>query len=144
MKSYILTITVTIVLSAFATYMSPKDWAKYIRLICGLVIITSLIMPIMSLLKTDFGLHLNDNIEVSEYENLYPELVLDDLEGRICEDIKTRVKREFGYDIDVSVSLLVNDNNEIEKVEQIRIIRGHINDAIRQRLYEIYGAQVIE
>ncbi len=145
MKDYILTLLATITLSALCAYISPKEWAKYIKLICGLVITVSLIMPVTRLIKTDWKLRAeSESNDTAEYKDLYKSLVLEELEKRISEDVSQRIKNEFGQDIKAQVSLDVNDNNEIERVKEIKITGGRINNAAKERLYEVYGAKVTE
>ncbi len=145
MKEYILTVAAAAVLSAIAAISVPKNWVGYIRLITGAVILCSIISPVMNIIGGTIKFEPENGYTYENYdEYTYNELIKEDLEKRIEEDIKARVRKEYGIDIAAEVEIEINENNEIEGVKKITVTDGHITEAVKNRLYEIYGAGEVE
>lgn len=54
MKSYINRLIITMLICQIATILSPENGKKYIRFVCGLIVILTLIIPVIRL-KDDFS-----------------------------------------------------------------------------------------
>lgn len=140
MKQYIITIIGATILSAMADILSPDKWRKYVSIITGFIIISCIISPVSKLLNADIFAGMDSFYESNtDYKNVERELILSQLEEKVSEDIKKRIKNEFKKDINAKTSLYLNENNEIERVSSIIITGIPQNSAITKRLCEIYG-----
>jgi hypothetical protein len=140
MKAYILTVIGATLLSAFAGNLAPDKWQKYVKVITGLVLIICILSPIKSLVSVD----LFDDFEISDYDvpkgKTQAEIVISELEEKICEDIEARMKKEFNISVSAQVEIDVNSEGEIVGVRSIYLTGERITAAAAARLKEIYGA----
>lgn len=145
MKAYIITIIGATLLSAIGAIIALEKWRGYVQLITGLVIISCIISPITSILKSDI-LNGFESIEenVTNSENIQQDLVIKELEKRINEDISARLEREFDLSVSAECEILVNGDGEIEGVDEIYIYGDKLTDSAKNRLCEVYGLSVQE
>lgn len=144
MRAYILTVVGAAVMSAFAAVMAPKTWQKYVQLVTGVVIITAITAPVIRIVNSDFSFKIPSVDAVSEDgAELNKNLVVSELTKRIEEDIEKRLYNDYNIYAKARVRILVNDKNEIEGVEEIRITEGKITNVAKQKLCEIYGVDMV-
>ena len=131
-------------MSAFAAVMAPKAWYKYVQLVTGVVILISITSPVIKPTNSDFTFEMPSNyVNTEDNEELNKNLIINELSRRIEEDIENRVKRDYNSHINAQVKILVNDKEEIEGVEEIRITEGELGEIAKQKLCEIYGVDMI-
>ncbi len=141
MKEYIISISVATITASLADIIAPENWRKYIRIMLGFLILSVLISPIAKL----------KNIEIpqieptnSESETTLNNTIQKEFEKNIAEDIKTRVKDEFGADITATVYVTLNEKEKISGVNKITISGKRISENIVNRLKEVYGCEDIQ
>lgn len=139
MKDYIITIVGAALLGAAADIISPEKWRKYVSLITGFIIISCIISPISKIVKTDIFTGFDEYEEKIDYERLQRDEVMRQTQNRIAEDVKSRIKTEFGYTVTVQVVLQINTDGKLGGVEKIVIEGTQKNPAITKRLCEVYG-----
>lgn len=139
MKTYILTVIASTLLSAFCVSLAPEKWQKYVKIITGLVLIICIISPIKALVKTDWLNELNlesyDKIEGKTQE----ELIKDDLTERVEKDIEERLQNEFNISASARVTIDAGNNGEIKGVKEIRVSGARLTEAAKTRICEVYG-----
>ncbi len=141
MKQYMITVMASAVLSALAQLVSPEKWAKYIRIICGIMIISVIAAPIGELRKIDiFG---DYPAEEQLDMNAQKKAVIEEMQSRISGDVEKRVSDEFSENIKAEVKLKINDSYEIEGVDEINIWEAVKREKIRQRLFQVYAPEKI-
>ena len=97
MKTYILSIAVTTVLSAIMNMLTPEKWSKYVSVVTGLVVMLCIAQPIIGIMKNDAFTEFSYTVNSSQTEGekvLYDQ-IRSELEGRINGDIKERLERDF-------------------------------------------------
>ena len=145
MKAYIITIIGATLLSAMAGILSPEKWRGYVQVITGLVIISCIISPAASIVRSDIfdGF---DSVEqnIAESENLQADLVMEELKKRINDDIKARMEKEFNLSVTADCDIRVNEEGAIEGVDNVRIYGDKLTDRARSRLCEVYGLKPYE
>lgn len=140
MKAYIISIIGATLLSAMAGILSPEKWRGYVQVVTGLVIISCILAPVSSVVRSDIfsGFEsVEENIE--EGEGLQSELVRKELKVRVDEDISARMKKEYGLDVKADCTIRVNSEGEIEGVESVRVYGDRLTERARNRLCEVYG-----
>lgn len=145
MKAYIITIIGATLLAAMAGILAPEKWRGYVQIITGLVIISCIVSPVTTILKTDIsgGFDtVSDSIE--DGSNMQRALVTEELEKRINEDIAARMQKEFSLDVNADCEIKVNDKGEIEGVDNVYIYGGALTARARERLCEVYGLSADE
>lgn len=145
MKAYIITIIGATLLSAMAGILAPEKWRGYVQVITGLVIISCIISPVTTIVKSDI-LSGFDSVEqnIENSENLQSELVMEELKNRINEDIEARMEKEFRLSVTAECEIRVNDEGEIEGVDSVHIFGDKLTDRARSRLCEVYGLEPYE
>ena len=145
MKAYIITIIGATLLSAMAGILAPEKWRGYVQVITGLVIISCIISPAASIVRSDIfdGF---DSVEqnIAESENLQADLVMEELKKRINDDIKARMEKEFNLSVTADCDIRVNEEGAIEGVDNVRIYGDKLTDRARSRLCEVYGLKPYE
>ncbi len=140
MKAYIITIIGATLLAAMAGILAPEKWRSYVQVITGLVIISCIISPLTTVVKSDIfsGFDsVEENIENSE--NLQTELVMEELKKRVNEDIEARMMKEFNLSVRADCVIRVDSEGAIEGVDSVRIYGDKLTDRARNRLCEVYG-----
>ena len=145
MKAYIISIIGAALTAAFADMLSPDKWRKYVQMITGIVIISCIIAPLKGIFSEDlfggFGDFRSSETEGGEIQRA---LVVDELTKRIEADIAERLRKEFNISVTAEVEINVNDNNEIEGVERIRLFGEGVDNRVENRLKEVYGVREVE
>lgn len=145
MREYIITIVGATLLSACAAILAPEKWRDYVQLITGLVIISCIISPISSVIRSDIFSGFETQSEVSaEGEDLRAQLVTEELKKRVDEDIEARMKKEFNLSVTARCEIRVNGEGEIEGVDNVRVSGDKLTDRARARLCEVYGLEPYE
>ena len=144
MKTYFMSIMFAVLISVFAGMILPDKWDKYIKIITGLIIISTIITP----LKKSWDLNYNEyTLKYDEIETdaaqYRQNLVVNELSNKIKNDIEQRIFDEFGSRPQVSVSVGVNSENEITGIERIELNGDNLSDEISARLTEIYAPQEV-
>lgn len=140
MKSYIIAIIGATLLSAAANILSPENWRKYVAAITGLVIIACIISPISAVMQNDiFDGFENVNEIITDGEDMQYELVKSELSKKINDDIEARLTKEFNLNVRAECDILVNDNDEIERVAYVRIYGDKLTERAKNRICEVYG-----
>lgn len=145
MKAYIITIIGATLLSAVAGILAPEKWRGYVQIITGLVIISCIVSPITSIVKSnifDGFEHINDNIVNSD--DVQSGLVLEELKKRINADISERMEKEYNLNVKAECEIRLNSDGEIEGVESVRVSGDKLTDRARLRLCEVYGLKPYE
>lgn len=144
MKSYLMSITGAVLISVFSKVILPEKWNKYIKVITGLIIISTIASPFKLSWDFDFDkqFKMPQNIE-TESEEYSLELIKQELKKRVDEDIKKRIKEEFSKNITADVDIGVNLDGEITGVERIRISGDEISGNAIERMHEIYAPKEV-
>ena len=145
MREYIITIVGATLLSAASTIIAPEKWRGYVRIITGLVIISCIVSPISSVIRSDIfnGFEISSD-SVIDGSNLQAELIVRELSKRVNEDIEARMKKEFNLSVRAECEIRVNDEGEIEGVDNVRVSGDKLTDRARMRLCEVYGLKPYE
>lgn len=128
-------------LSALAQFVSPEKWTKYIRLVCGIMIIGVIASPIIEIRQADI-FDFESKSELLDEFAMKKEVV-EALEKRLCEDMKERVLRELSTEIEVKVKINVNENYEIEGVGETDIWTTEKREEIYRVISQEYAPQKI-
>ncbi len=148
MKSYIITIIGAALLAAAWGILAPEKWKGYVQIITGLVIISCIISPLASIMKTDMsdifsGFEGVSAFEDDENNDLQGDIIKAELKKRIDNDIEERMQNEYKLNISADCDIRVNDDGEIEGVDSIRITGGKLSDSAKKRLCEVYGVRQV-
>lgn len=144
MKTYIISIAAATVISAIVTIITPKRWEKYVKVVTGLVVTICIAEPIIGIMKAD--VFDGFDYEIAEHEDMGESLFLGELrlelEDRLREDIKSRLKTEFNRECTAEVEVSVN-GNRIDAVKSILVYGDKIDAVVIGRLREVYGAREV-
>lgn len=145
MKAYIMSIIGATLLAAMAGIMAPEKWRGYVQVVTGLVIISCIIAPVSSVVRSDiFSGFESVEENISDGEELQSELVKKQLKERIDADLAARIKKEYGLNISSDCSIRVNEEGEIEGVESVHIYGDKLTDRAKNRICEVYGLKPYE
>ena len=141
MKAYIMTIVGAALLAAFSDLLLPTSWRKYVRIITGLIIITTIIAPLARFKQVDFfeDFKLDETVVEQGTVDLGGQIARE-LEQRVAQDAKERIAAEFNVDAEVRVRVQVNAQNQITQVEKIYVDGADVPAEAEAFLKEIYGA----
>lgn len=140
MKAYIISIIGATLLAAMAGILAPEKWRGYVQVVTGLVIISCIIAPVSTVVKSDiFSGFESVEENISEGEELQSDLVKKQLKERVDADLTARMQKEYGLNIRSDCTIRVNDEGEIEGVESVRIYGDKLTDRARNRICEVYG-----
>ena len=141
MKAYIMTIVGAARLAAFSDLLLPASWRKYVRIITGLIIITTIIAPLARFKQVDFfeDFKLDETVVEQGTVDLGGQIARE-LEQRVAQDAKERIAAEFNVDAEVRVRVQVNAQNQITQVEKIYVDGADVPAEAEAFLKEIYGA----
>lgn len=140
MKAYIITIIGAAVLSALAGIVSPEKWRGYIRIMTGLVVISCILSPVMSITHSGVFQGFDESInEMGESSDVQMQLVLGELRTRINSDIEKRMKDEYNLSVTAECRLKINDDGEFSGVGEIYVYGDRLTDGAKNRLCEVYG-----
>ena len=143
MKSYIITIIGAALLSSIGAMLTPDSMKKYVSVITGFIIIAAIVSPLSSLTKINIFSGFDEiSLNTQNYEQIYSQSVEKALTDRIESEIEERLKDEFQINADVSVSLLV-ENENIKSIKNITISTATPNKNIVKRLMEVYNVNEV-
>ncbi len=144
-RAYIVIIAAAAVMSAAVNMLSPEKWQKYISVVTGLVMALCIGRPIFAMLNTDIfeGIKYETKQNEADGQTRFATEVKKELEHRIAEDVKNRLKREFGAECDAEADVSVNSAGQISGVNSITVYGGGIDNAAIGRLREVYGAKSV-
>lgn len=138
-------IAASAILSVFADMLSPEQWRKYVKIVTGFVIISVIIAPVAKLKNADLfsEIDFENNVTINEvdYSNKW---VIDEFEKVVTEDIRDRIKNEYGKESRVRVTVRVNDEDKIEKIENIRIDVNSPPPTLADTIAQMYGIDISE
>ena len=107
MKSYLLNVICAVLISMFCNILLPKEWAKYVKIITGLIIISAILSPFN--FKWSFD-EFKFDTEQAEFEQEAGEyssdLIKEELKKRIEDDAQKRILEEFNKDVRVEAEIL--------------------------------------
>lgn len=143
MKIYLMKIVGAVLICVFTDIALPEKWSKYIKIITGLIIISTIASP----LEKPLNLNFKEYFKVSEQlektgEEYQISLIKEEFEKTISTDIKNRIYDEFKKEISADVIVSLNDENKISGIKKIEL-NGDINDEILNRINEIYAPKEI-
>lgn len=146
MKTYIISIAIASVISAVMSMLAPEKWSKYVGVVTGLVITLCIGRPVLEIMKADVfeGLKFDYSSKTGYSHEEYRREVMAELEKQIAEDVKARLKKEFNADCDITVTLGVNEHNEITGIRKFKIVGDRLDSVARGRLRDIYEVCEIE
>lgn len=143
MKAYIITIIGAALLSALAEIVSPEKWRGYVKLITGLVVISCILSPLMSLTHRDVFTGFDESISYAKEDvDLQSQLVIKELRNRINADIEKRMSDEYNLSVTADCSLRINADGVFEGVDEIRVRGDRLTDGAKRRLCEVYGLSI--
>lgn len=146
MKAYIISIAVATVISAVVSMITPEKWSKYVSVVTGLVVTVCIAQPIMSLVHADVFEEFTYSAarNRSEGEKVLYEKIKTELEKRIADDAKQRLKTEFGKTCEAQAGVTMTENGEVAGVKIINIYGDKIDAVAIGRLREVYGAEEVK
>ena len=134
MKAYIITVIGAALLSALAEIISPEKWRGYVKIITGLVVISSIIGVFEGL---------DESIaSVGETRDTQNEIIAAQLKKNIDADIEKRMKDEYGLNIDAECELGFDGDGKMTGVKEIRVYGSPLTDGAKRRLCEVYGLNI--
>ena len=145
MKAYIISIAVSTVISAVVTMITPEKWSKYVGIVTGLVVTVCIAQPIINLMHADVfeGFSYNVTANKSEGEAVLYRQIKAELEKRISDDAKNRLKTEFGRACEVRVEVAMTGSGEVTGVKKISVYGDKIDAVVIGRLRDVYGAEEV-
>ncbi len=143
MKIYLMKIVGAVLICVFTDIALPEKWSKYIKIITGLIIISTIASP----LEKPLNLNFKEYFRVSEKlektgEEYQISLIKEEFEKNVSNDIEKRIYDEFKKEISADVIVSLNDENKISGIKKIEL-NGDINDEILNRINEIYAPKEI-
>lgn len=139
-----MSITGAVLISIFFDMIVPPKWAKYMKIITGFIIITTIMTPVVRVAIPDFTQFKYEakklEIDGTEYQK---KLIGKELAKNIENDIQIRIKEEYGIDVSAKVIISINENNEITGIKTIVLSGQQIDDKVKNRLKEIYSPEEV-
>ena len=140
MKQYIISILGVTVLCTLPQLITPSNHQKYIKIITGMIILSTIASPILKI--KNINLFSDFSLEQSEInENLQTELVAKELKKQVEDDIEKRILDEFSKKSEAEVRVGVSDTGEITGISEIKIKTNAPSQKIINRMCEIYGTE---
>ncbi len=145
MKTYILSIAVTTVLSAVVNMITPDKWSKYVGVVTGLVVMLCIAQPIIGIMNRDTlaDFSYTTDTRITDGEKLLCANIRTELEGHINRDIKDRLKRDFNRDCSADTEVAMTDKGEVTGVRRITVYGDRIDAVIIGKLRDVYGAEEV-
>ena len=146
MKSYIISIAVSTVISAVVTMITPEKWSKYVSIVTGLVVTVCIAQPIISLMHADVfeGFSYNTSLTNTEGQKVLYKEIKAELEKRISEDVRTRLESEFGKCCTSQAEVKITQTGEVSGVKKIIVYGDKIDAVAIGRLRDVYGAEEVK
>lgn len=143
MKGYLMSIVGAVLICIFTEIALPEKWGKYIKVITGLIIISTIASPLEKSFRLDFKEYFDTREEIQINAQDYTiNMIKKELENTIANDIKLRMSDEFGADILADVYVSLNEENKISGILKINLI-GNVNDLMVNRINEIYAPKEV-
>lgn len=140
MKEYILTIIGASLLSSITNIISSEKWKPYIRIVTGLVVISVILAPVAAIrninIFSDFKI---PEEYIVQGESRQHAEVAEELIKKIGSDVEERLKNEFNINAEAEVTLKLNSELKIERVDRIYIHTKFLPKKVIDRLAEVYG-----
>lgn len=144
-KSYILSVAVTAVISSIISMLSPAKWSKYVGMITGLAVVICIGQPVFSLLNEDLfkNIQLQTEVIQTNGNNILNQEIKKELAKKVEEDIINRLKNEFALTVSVEADIAVNMAGEIEGIRKITVFGDKPDAAAVGRIRDIYGVREV-
>lgn len=143
MKIYLMKIVGAVLICVFTDIALPEKWSKYIKIITGLIIISTIASPLEKPLNLNFKEYFKASEKLEQTGEEYQiSLIKKEFEKNVSNDIKNRIYDEFKKEISADVVVSLNDENKISGIKKIEL-KGEINDEILNRINEIYAPKEI-
>jgi hypothetical protein len=144
-KSYILSVAVTAVISSIISMLSPAKWSKYVGMITGLAVVICIGQPVFSLLNEDLfkNIQLQTEVIQTNGNNILNQEIKKELAKKVEEDIINRLKNEFALTVSVEADIAVNMAGEIEGIRKITFFGDKPDAAAVGRIRDIYGVREV-
>jgi hypothetical protein len=144
-KSYILSVAVTAVISSIISMLSPAKWSKYVGMITGLAVVICIGQPVFSLLNEDLFKNIQFQTEVRQTNgnDILNQEIKKELAKKVEEDIINRLKDEFALTVSVEADIAVNMAGEIEGIRKITFFGDKPDAAAVGRIRDIYGVREV-
>lgn len=143
MKGYLMSIVGAVLICVFTEIALPEKWGKYIKIITGLIIITTIASPLERTFKLNFDEYFDTPQEIRINAQDYTiNMIKKELENTVANDIKQRMSDEFNEDISADVYVSLNEENKISGILKINLI-GNVNDLMVNRINEIYAPEEV-
>lgn len=144
-KSYILSVAVTAVISSIISMLSPAKWSKYVGMITGLAVVICIGQPVFSLLNEDLfkNIQLQTEVIQTNGNDILNQEIKKELAKKVEEDIINRLKNEFALTVSVEADIAVNMAGEIEGIRKITVFGDKPDAAAVGRIRDIYGVREV-
>lgn len=144
-KSYILSVAVTAVISSIISMLSPAKWSKYVGMITGLAVVICIGQPVFSLLNEDLfkNIQLQTEVIQTNGNDILNQEIKKELAKKVEEDIIKRLKGEFALTVSVEADIAVNMAGEIEGIRKITVFGDKPDAAAVGRIRDIYGVREV-
>lgn len=137
--------------------LSPsKSYDKYIKLFISILFVTSVISPILNLIKgEDYADILGKNISIinnkadsfmlNKMQSDGNNLILEEYKGRITDNIKSNLKKKFNKEFNISLD--INEDSNSENYAQINGVylsydselKGNVKAMIKKYIADSYS-----
>lgn len=144
MKAYIMTIVGAALLAIFSDLILPASWRKYIRMVTGLIIISTIIAPVAKIREVDFfdGFQLEET-ELEEAQQDTGHRIAVELELQIAKDAAQRILDEFGVAAQVRATVQTDEEYRIEYVKTLDITAKNLPVGVEKRMKEVYDVREV-
>lgn len=145
MKAYIISVAASTVISSIMVMITPEKWSKYVGAVTGLVVTICIAQPIVSIMGTDVfgGISYPDTYAKIEGEAMLYHQIKQELENRISNDAKARLKSEFNRNCEVEAEAEIKKTGEVTGIKSILVYGDKIDTVSIGRLRDIYGAEEV-
>lgn len=148
MGTYIISIAAAAVISSAVALLTPTGWSKYIGAVAGAIIMICIARPIVNIMGADFFVE-SEQTKVSRYEygyneGIYYDEVKNELEKRINDDAKWRLKKEFNKSCEVETKIGITENGKIIEVSTMEIVGDKPDFTAIGRLRDIYDVKEVK
>ncbi|MDY3928783.1 MAG: stage III sporulation protein AF [Clostridia bacterium] len=144
MKAYLMSIVFAVLISVFAGMILPDKWDKYIKIITGLIIISTIVTPLQKAWNFSYDGNIREYNDIKfDAEEYRSQLISEELSKKIKEDISKRLSEEFHINPEIRVLVGTNEDNEITGVKKIELNGDNLSDKAADRLKEIYAPEEV-
>lgn len=139
MREYILTLIGAGIMCTLSEIIAPDKWYKYIKLFTGVLIAILIVSPIKK-----FDMNVLDDISYKAQapdDSILKREIQHGLEERINEDIKMRIKENFGCGSEVATDVISDSDGNIIGISTIKIKTTANKANVRKMVCGIYGIE---